>query len=132
LRYILSVMLILSVFSLRPAQAEICSVTLTNCLSEHIEWCTYDGSSYWDTLFAASIGGTSSSESSEADCNGDSGCYFIVKETESVVWLCTSSDVTGSSDGCNYACVDDSDGITFHTGTDEYCCKDNACSTDCS
>ena len=122
----------MSVFITRPAQATICSVTLTNCLSEHIEWCTYDGSSTWDKLVAASIGGTSSNESSEADCNGDSGCYFIVKETDSVVWFCTSSDVTGSSDGCNYACVDDSDGITMHTGDSEYCCSDNACTTDCS
>lgn len=115
-------------FFLRPAQAEICSVMLTNCLSEHIEWCTYDGDSTWDTLLAVLIGGASS----EADCNGDSGCYFIVEETESVAWLCSSSDVTGSSDGCNYACVDDSDGITFNTGTDEYCCVDDGCTTDCS
>ena len=131
MRYKFIVMMAVSVFSLRSAQAEICSVTLTNCLSEHIEWCTYDGSSTWDKLFSASIGGTPSDESSEADCNGDSGCYIIVEETDSVLWVCTSSDVTGTSDGCNYACIDDSDGITFHTGTDTYCCSDNACSTDC-
>lgn len=117
-----------------PAVASDCEITLTNCLSDKFQWCSYDGDSTWDKLVAADDETLDAGQTQEYyPCNEDDSCYFIGTEFKSVVWWCTSSSVTGSADCGSYACVDESDGsLTWNTSTTAFCCSDDACSTDCS
>ena len=141
MRYLLSVIFILGVFSLKPAHAGIdtCSYTLINCLPDAIGWCSYDGSSTWDTIYASVHGDDLASESSTGDtayCYTSSSCYVIAEETSSDWYICTDYQVDGFVDCNEYACIDvDSTGsITWNSGSSQYCCDGtggDACSTDC-
>lgn len=137
MRYLLIVIVIASGFILRPFEASaICSYTMTNCLTEEFSWCAYDDDGFWYTIYDYSGGDLDSGDSTyvEYGCNPiDDSCY-IIGEEDPDVWLCQEYDVSGFTDGCgNYICVDVSDGsIKFNTGSSEYCCSDNICTTDCS
>ena len=140
MRYLVIIMVIASVFSLRPAHAglDTCSFTLLNCLPDAIGWCSYDSDSFWDTLYASIHGDDLGSESSTDDgyCDSSSGCYVIAEETSSDWYVCTDYQVDGTADCNDYACIDtDSSGsITWNSGSSEYCCigtANNACDTVC-
>ena len=111
--------------------ADTCSPTITNCLPDTIELCTYDGSSLWDTLYAYNSGGIDSEDSLSDTpmCGGVSECYITgaVDNNYDCV-LVQFSGFVGCSD---YACVDDSDGYQWYSGDSGYCCSDNTCTTSC-
>jgi len=134
MRYLLIVMLIVSVFFLRPPQVfALCSFTMTNCTTSDLDYCTYDGSSTWDKLFDAYQGcvDAGSTDDIEYGCDESSSCYIIAASAVSI-WFCQDDDVSGSVDCDEYACVDSSSGsYTWYSGDSEYCCSDDTCTTDC-
>lgn len=132
MKYFFIGMIIVSVFFLRPAHAGVftCYLTLINCLSTDLDWCSYNGDGFWDTLYSYESGLLESGESDTPGCSSESACYFVGQETDSIVWDCTSFDVTGFIDCNDYGCVDGD--VSWNSGSSEYCCSDNTCSTDCS
>ena len=111
--------------------ADVCYPTITNCVSDTVELCTYDGSSLWDTIYAYNDGGIDSGDSisDTAMCGGVSECYITGAVNNN--YDCVEVQFSGSV-GCDeYACVDDSDGYLWYSGDSEYCCVDNTCTTGC-
>ena len=135
MRYLLIVLLVAGFFVLRPAQApaQTCYVTFTNCLSEDFAWCSYVGSSFWDTIIANEASYLTPGETNYFfACGSSSSCYFIGIESadDAATYSCFSYTVDGTVDCNEYACVDGD--ITWHSGDSEYCCVDDGCTTDCS
>lgn len=128
MRYLLGETLIASVFSLKPAQVHAdCTIALTNCMTDKFEWCSYNGDTYWDMMIASDVETTDPGDTnSETGCNTTNSCYYIGVSFVSVLWSCTSPTVNGWADCGEYACVDDSDGLLWHSGDSEYCCSDNS------
>ena len=136
MRYLLIVMVIASVFFLRPAPAPAvsCSFGLTNCTGvDTFDWCSYNGSSFWDTLYSAA--GNSDQDTDTTDCvdygcDTDSSCYVIVLTSSTDFFDCTSYTYDGFVDCDDNACVDFDNG--FQTSSDPYTCENDLCVTDSS
>lgn len=130
MRYLFIVMLVASLFILRPDPAAASNGTLYSCLPDELQWCSYDGSSVWDTIVTYSYGAIDSGESEQPDCSSSTGCYIIAEETSST-WLCVDYEVSGTMDCENTACIgyDDSGAISWTGGgnADAYKCVDNEC-----
>ena len=133
MRYFLFVLVLVAVFSHRPPDATSCCGTLYNCLPDEIEFCLYDGSSFWDTIVTLDSDDLVFDESGEISCSSTTGCYVIVEET-SGVWECVDYQADGTIDCDNTACIgyDESDAITWTGGGsgDAYKCEDNVCVAD--
>lgn len=134
MRYFLSVIVIVCVVFIGAVRSQaVCSYTITNCLTEELSTCAYDDSGFWYTIYSYSGSTLESGDTDFVDygCNNttSAGCYVIGEEDPSV-WLCQEYDVDGFVACSEYACVDDSDGITWHSGDSEYSCSDNTCVTD--
>ena len=128
MRYLLIVMLIVGVFSLRPAHA-ICAYTLLYCgdSEDSLAWCAYDGSSFWDTIYSASSGYLDTGDSATVECSSSTGCYTI-GEIYGGIYACTQYSVSGTGDCNEYACVDGD--LSWHSGDSEYSCSNYTCVTD--
>lgn len=130
MRYFVITMVLLCGFSVRSSHAGLiftCEPTLLNCTSGDFSFCSYNGNSLWDTLYAATIGTLDSGESKSPECTAKDECYVIGEETD--VYICTEYQVDGFVGCSDYACVDGD--VSLHTGSSEYCCVDDSCSTDC-
>ena len=141
MRYLLVVMMLVSVFFLSPAPASFagfstCNPTMLNCLPDEVQWCSYDSDSFWDTISAYADGSLDSEDTTDVSCLSSSGCYIIADESDDSFQDCVEYDVDGTVDCNEYSCLDtDSDGsITWNSGDTEYCCDgtvNNACATVC-
>ena len=136
MRYLLIVMLMVSVFFLRNDPAAACSFGLTNCTGEdYMDFCSYDDSGFWYTMYDYNSGTdqtTGSTDCVEFGCNNvtDSGCYVIVETDEVDFFACTQYNYDGFVGCGDYACVDYDNG--FQTSSSYFCCENDACTTDCS
>lgn len=136
MRYFLSILLVIcSLYLLNPQASGDCSVTIVNCTVDTFDWCAYDSDSFWDEIVASSYDSMSSDSSDTATCGSSSSCYVAGTIQGSTGFGCPTGDVGTISCG-DYACVenidgDDSGDFSPSTGSDEFCCVDNACSTDC-
>lgn len=132
---LVALMSVLSVNSLKVG-ADDCNATLLNCLSSDFTWCSYIGSSVWDTMFASDSEVLSSGDSDSPTCSSTgslSECY-VVGDEASLDLDCVTYELDGDV-GCNeYACVDvDNTGtLTWHSGDSEYCCLDPGAGDSCT
>ena len=126
MRYLFVLMMIVSVFYLRPDPAAgNCAIGLTNCTGQNtFSWCSYNGTSFWDKMFSYGTGTKPANNVTDCYvtvCNSGP-CYLTVK-TDAPFDGCFTFNYDGTVNCNQYACVDFFNG--WQTSATPFSCGPN-------